>query len=356
MTKIIACKAFTELILELVKVHVDRVKASTCHQELEKNVETLYSLIESTINSLDSSTVHEFSADIISSIVHKTETLVDTLIPTLLEVVFPSTPASTYLQFSCTMKGIVWACQLDLFDFSEILIKFCISYIKVNPFIYSPLFKILSDLIGVNSEHQSIKDFINSDFAQDFVKLGNILGSQEDNFAKFCESLPQLLNLLATLLLFNPVQTLAKSEDFLLLTQNLAKVYQRFNNAETKSAILTFWTTCLSIEGLYRNNDNLQVSLALIMATPLACVRNLPSMSLTHQITKVYTSGLLRPFGRRQQLQTPREMERERNTIESGVRLGANQVRDLMDKDRNIICSRLLGCKDVANVYDRSEA
>lgn len=334
--------------MELVNVHIDLVKASRGQQELERNLETLYLLISNTLNSLDSSTVHEFSSEIISKLLVKKATFVKTLMPVLLADIFPRSTPATYLQFSSTLKSIIWACQLEIFDFSEVLIQFCISYIKMDPLQYSPLFKVLSDLIGVNSEHSSIIKFTHGQFAQEFLKLGNILASQEENLEKFCDCLPHLLALLSTLLLFNPLQTLSKGEDYLLLTQNLAKLYHHFNNAEVKSSILSFWATCLSIEAAYSQKENLQSALILIVATPLACVANLPSMSLTHQITKIYTSALLRSSGRRQQLQTPREMEKERNLIEQGVKLGASQLTCLQESDKERVVKRLLGCNDVS--------
>lgn len=314
---------------------------------LERETESLYQLVENIINSLDSTRVHKDSTDITSNFEFTIAEICQRFLPILINEVFPVTTPSTYPLFVVMMKTMLWSCPLEIFDYFDLFTQFCINCLKTNPFQYSPIFRVLSDFIGVNNENPKVEALLSESFSTDFLKLANIMGSTEQEMEKFCEVLPELLNLLSTLLLFDTNKMLSDKPTFLQLTANLARVYEQYNNAEVKSAILVFWNTCLSLEQLYRNSEELQAAMQTIVATPLACIRNLPSVSMTHSITKIYTSSLLRPSGRRQQLQTPREMERERTAIEQAVVSGVARISGLSDKDKEIVVGRLLGSKDV---------
>lgn len=265
----------------------------------------------------------------------------------MLQQVFPKAPSSTYPSFISIIKSIIWSCSLESFNYFSLIIEFCGKYLQFNPFQYYSLFRLFSDFIGVNSENSDVKNMLEQGSAKEFLTLALRMTENEPDLERFCDTLPDLLVLMATLMLFCTGQMLEDSLSFLDFIQKLSKCYQHFNNAEIKSSILIFWNTCLTLEPLYRTNEHLQTSIETMLATPLACMRYLPSMSLTHTISKLYITTLLRPYGRRNQLQTPREMERERSVVEQGVNTGVCRIRDLSETDQKIVVSRLLGCRDV---------
>jgi hypothetical protein len=278
--------------------------------------------------------------------------LCQTFIPLLINDVFPVTPEGTYGSFSKTMKTIVWACPLEMLNYSDLLLQFCIRCLKIDPFRYSEIFRTLSDFLGVNSEHTTVQELLKTEFPIEFLKLSNLMAAKEENLSKFYEVIPDILSLISTLLLFCTTRMLGDESEFLQLIENLAKVYENFNNAETKTSILVFWSTCLTLELFYRNSEKLQLALQVMLSSPLALARNLPSLSMTHHLTKIYVTALLRPSSRRQQLQTPREMERERKVIEQAVLLGLKKIPGLSEKDKEIVGKRLLGSHDVRGVRE----